>query len=325
MTITGHSLGGALATRLYAESGAYQKSAKLVTFSAPGVDRQTADKIDNAAAKSQVTRYYVKHDPVVRAGSTHPAGTVIRSELPEDFRGFWTRFTGAGQPHTTARMADQFLATGKVDVRRRPQYEDGKQFPRKQRVVEPLRQVGATLALAWVGTRPITHILGRRISPAESSYFQSANRLVLAHGGTEVQAAADKLTAAAAAGADKETLARLEKELKHVDTKLIENSPYVAAWKKQHGSLISRSRRSMPGEDRSHLRQLALDFTRQEEVVIATRSDLDAAKSKADHQGGAEARDKVTALSITLQHEEDSLNAVSVAQSWLSKSSHDSA
>jgi hypothetical protein len=61
-TVTGHSLGGALAQRYAAEFGA----GEVVTFNSPGIDKGTAAKFQKG--KTKVTHYVSHGDPVSLGG-----------------------------------------------------------------------------------------------------------------------------------------------------------------------------------------------------------------------------------------------------------------
>ncbi|MGI8500429.1 MAG: lipase family protein [Hassallia sp.] len=62
-TVTGHSLGGALAQRYAAE---FNNASEVVTFNAPGVDKGTAAKFQKG--KTKVTHYVSHGDPVSLGG-----------------------------------------------------------------------------------------------------------------------------------------------------------------------------------------------------------------------------------------------------------------
>jgi hypothetical protein len=72
LVVTGHSLGGALATRMVAELHATERQADLITFESPGIDRESAKKISHRIG--QVNRYVTQNDFIADAGEVHPPG-----------------------------------------------------------------------------------------------------------------------------------------------------------------------------------------------------------------------------------------------------------
>ncbi len=72
--VTGHSLGGALAQLAAARFGSMVGN--VVTFQAPGIHKQEADKIDPDKHKS--THYRAAGDLVSDAGEAHSAGEIIK-------------------------------------------------------------------------------------------------------------------------------------------------------------------------------------------------------------------------------------------------------
>lgn len=82
ITFVGHSLGGALASRLYLDArreyAAYTDYLRLATFNSPAIDARTVRSV--APRSDQVYHFITSGDPVHRAGECHLKGTVLRHE-----------------------------------------------------------------------------------------------------------------------------------------------------------------------------------------------------------------------------------------------------
>ena len=74
VAVMGHSLGGALASRVMCESD-QQDLIEVTTFQAPALDKETAAKFDSSNAKN-VTHQVVRSDIVTSAGKQHLEGRV---------------------------------------------------------------------------------------------------------------------------------------------------------------------------------------------------------------------------------------------------------
>ena len=74
VAVMGHSLGGALASRVMCESD-QQDLIEVTTFQAPALDKETAAKFDSSNAKN-VTHQVVGRDIVTSAGKQHLEGRV---------------------------------------------------------------------------------------------------------------------------------------------------------------------------------------------------------------------------------------------------------
>ena len=74
VAVMGHSLGGALASRVMCESK-HQNLIEVTTFQAPALDKETAAKFDSSNAKN-VTHQVVGRDIVTSAGKQHLEGRV---------------------------------------------------------------------------------------------------------------------------------------------------------------------------------------------------------------------------------------------------------
>jgi hypothetical protein len=106
LVVTGHSLGGALATRMVAELHVTGRQADLITFESPGIDRASAIKISHNFG--QVHRYVTQNDFIADAGEVHPPGDAF--VLPSvESPARLTELKKLKANHTTMRLSNSLI------------------------------------------------------------------------------------------------------------------------------------------------------------------------------------------------------------------------
>lgn len=136
VTITGHSLGGALAARTVAcLIPEEQACTHAVTFNAPGLDAETANRVVPQAGMRLVR---MRRDPISKGGQKHPCGTIIKQK-----RQGWLPLFSILLNHTTATLSSRELdGKGCEYILRQAHWTD------TSAVTEALRvKVGETMVL----------------------------------------------------------------------------------------------------------------------------------------------------------------------------------
>lgn len=146
---TGHSLGGALAQ--YAAAYYPNVANRVVTFQAPGIDKQSADLFAKQKNRPQVTHNIADNDVVDLAGSSHLEGDFYRHELNSWFTHTDYMLTAPQfkEIRKQLKITDDHLENDLAQNANFPAFKTIRKYdeyphPIKSAIVESLRQMGSS-------------------------------------------------------------------------------------------------------------------------------------------------------------------------------------
>lgn len=146
---TGHSLGGALAQ--YAAAYYPNVANRVVTFQAPGIDKQSAELFAKQKNRPQVTHNIADNDVVDLAGSSHLEGDIYRHELNSWFThtDYMLAAPQFKEIRKQLRITDDHLENELGQNANFPAFKTIRKYdeyphPIKNAIVESLRQLGSS-------------------------------------------------------------------------------------------------------------------------------------------------------------------------------------